>query len=152
MHQFDDPAVMTEGGMFVSDKWLRLSEILDDMSMGLELRWIPPKNRVNAETSKPYAICQRGVVVMFAGELDDPVDILTRLWKGNTAKHNVLGALEAREKAEEAFKLREHMDELEEAADEFHFMATNRSNWFIKRKLPDGRIVKIDTTQGRRVE
>lgn len=151
MHQFDDPGVMTEEGVFASDKWLRLNEILTEMGIGLELRWIPYKNRVNAETSKPYAICQRNVVIMFAGELDDPVDILARLWEGNNKNGDVLKKLEARERAEDAFRMRKHMEEMAEAADEFHFMATNRSNWFIKRKRPDGKIVKIDTTNGREV-
>ena len=147
LHQFDNPLVMTEEGVFVSDKWLRLSEILDDMD--LELRWIPHKARTH-EDSKPYAICKRRppAVIRFAGELDDPVDILAALWEGRDP--DVLRKLEIREKAEEAFRLRQQMDAHEELADETHFLMTNRSPWFVKHKTSNGKIVKLDHN-GRRM-
>lgn len=156
MHQFDNPLVMTEEGHFVSDKWLRLNEILGDMDPFLELRWIPPKNRSNVDKSKPYAIVHNppmkpAYTIMFAGDNDDPVDILARLWAGNTAKNDVQAVLDAKEAASKAFEMKKKMDEAEEAADQIHFLATNRSPWFAKHKLPNGQVVKLDTQTGRRV-
>ncbi len=154
LNQFTDPAVATEDGVFISDKWLRLSEILQDMDPTIELRWIPPKNRTDMDKSKPYAIVhaprdRKHYIIMFAGETDDPQDILARLWSGNTSEHgSILTNLDAMEAAKQAFEQRAALDSFEEAADEMHFMATSRSNWFIKRKRPDGTIVKIDTQTG----
>jgi len=153
LNQFTDPAVATEDGVFISDRWLRLSEILQDMDPNIELRWIPPRHRTEADKSKPYAIVhsppdKKSYIIMFAGEKDDPQTILARLWSGNTQKRNVLTTLDAEEAAAKAFAQRAAMDSFEEAADEMHFMATSRSNWFIKRKRPDGTVVKIDTQTG----
>lgn len=155
LNQFSNPAVATEDGYFVNDKWLRLSEIIQDMDPNLELRWIPPKNRTDKD-SKPYAIVhsppdQRSYIICFAGELDDPVALLAQLWSGNTRSNDVLGKLDAMEAAKTAFEQRESMERAEAAADEIHFMATNRSNWTIKRKREDGTTVKIDTQTGREV-
>ncbi len=151
MHMFDNPLVMTEEGVFVSDKWLRLSEILQDMDPHLELRWIPPNAR-SSEDSKPYAIIYNGspraYTIRFAGELDDPVEVLASIWEGKGP--DVLKALEAKEKAEEAFRLRESLDLHMELADQTHFLATNRSPFFTKHKTADGTIVKLDHN-GRRV-
>lgn len=153
LNQFTDPAVATEDGVFISDKWLRLSEILQDMDPTIELRWIPPRNRTDMDKSKPYAIVhsppdKKSYIIMFAGDTDDPQDILARLWSGNTRKGNVLTRLDAIEAAKKAFEQRAALDSFEEAADEMHFMATSRSNWFIKRKRPDGTLVTIDTQTG----
>jgi len=154
MDQFDNPLVMTEDGILVSDKWLRLSEILQDIDPYLELRWIPPKAR-NSEESKPYAVCHcppigRAYVIMFAGDDDNPIDLLARLWEGNAKNQDVLRSLELREKAEEAFKLRESLELHAELADQTHFLATNRSPFITKHKTADGKIVKLDHN-GRRV-
>lgn len=156
MHQFDDPMVMTDSGYQLPDKLLRLNEILTDMGRGLSLVWIPPENRSDADLSKPYAIMhaprdRKAYIVMFIGHFDDPEEILARLWEGDTTKHDVMRKVQLREEAAEAFRLRKQLDEMEETADELHFMATNRSNWFIKRRRPDGTLVKIDTQTGREV-
>lgn len=156
MHQFDNPLVMTEEGHLLPDKLLRLNEILQDMQMGLELLWIPPQNR-NSASSRPYCVCQilpdkRPYVIMFIGEQDDPVDILARIWAGDTRKNDVLSAVAAKEAAEKAFQLRAQADEMEEAADLVHFLATNRSPWYSKIRKPDDSIVKIETQHGRRVQ
>lgn len=150
INQFDDPAVLTQEGVFVSDKWLRLSEIIQDVDPYLELRWIPPANRSEKDKGKPYAIVharpdQAPYIVMFAGELDNPVAILAKLWTGNTAKHDVAANLDAMEKAQKAFELHIEMEKREQAMDEARwFMSTNK-NWITLRK-PDGTLEKIDRT------
>lgn len=156
MHQFDNPLIMTEEGRFISDKWLRLNEILGDMDPFIELRWIPYSNRTSVDKSKPYAIVHNpplkpAYVIMFAGEDDDPQQILARLWASNTSKNDVQGAIDASAAAAEAFEYKKQQNEIEQAADEIHFLATNRSPWFTKHRAANGKLVTIDTQNGRRV-
>ncbi len=153
MDGFDNPLVMTEGGHFISDKWLRLSEILQDVDPSIELRWIEPRARTS-DASKPYAIChvppgRPAYVIMFADETDDPVALLARLWEGKNPDY--METLEARERAEKAFELKKTIEEQEELADQFHFLATNRSPYFAKHKTASGEIVKLDTQTGHRL-
>lgn len=155
MHMFDNPAAMTEEGVFVDSNWLRLSEILHDFDPYMELRWIPPQNRTSP-TSKPYAIChclpnRNPYVILFASELDDPVQILATLWEGKVQNGNILNKLDAIEKAKEAFRLKQNMEELEDLGDQYHFLLTNRSPWVTRWKRPDGTIIKLDTATGKRV-
>lgn len=150
MHQFDDPAVLTKEGVFVSQKWLRLSEIIQDQWPDVSLRWIPPGNRSDIDRSRPYAIVhspdgRAPYVVMFAGESDDPVDILARLYTGDTTKHDVLKHLEAMDTARRVFELKEQLEKREEAEEKAAwFMGTNK-NWIMWRR-PDGSLVKYDRT------
>lgn len=156
MHQFDNPALMTEEGVFLTQKWQDFAELITTIDPYLTLNYIPYKNRTS-EDSRPYAIChcppdKKPYVVMFAGELDDPVDVYTRLLLGNQKNADVLKHLEAKELAEKLFKTKRHMEELEEKSDMFHFYITNRSKWIARHKRPDGSIVKMDTAIGRVIE
>lgn len=146
MDQFDNPAVLTEEGYFVSDKWLRLSEILHDYNPDLELRWIPPANRSDGDRSRPYAIVHSphgrpAYVVMFAGELDEPQAILARIFAGDTSRNNVLGNLDAKEAARQAFELHERADRMAELEDQARWFAGTHKNWVT---MPNGE--KIDRT------
>lgn len=150
MHQFDDPAVLTQEGVFISEKWLRLSEIIQDTWPDVHLRWIPPANRTDVDRSRPYAIVhiphgKPSYVVMFAGEQDDPVEILARLYSGDTTRHNVLGNVEAMDDARRMFDLKKKREIAEAYADQAAwFMGTNK-NW-VNLRRPDGTIVKFDRT------
>jgi hypothetical protein len=158
MHQFDNPLVMTEEGYFVSDKWLRFSEILQDFDPYLELRWIPPKNRTDPEKSKPYAIChclpdKIPYAIRFMGDEDDPIQVLADLWEGRVNnENNILTKLDALEKAQEAFRLKKDLEELEERTDLFHFLATDRSPFTARIRDSKGELIKLNTMNGRRVK
>lgn len=156
MDQFDNPAIMTEEGVFLNQKWQDFANLILTIDPYLTLNYIPYSNRTS-EDSKPYAIChcapdKKPYVVMFANELDDPVDIYARLLNGNRKNIDVLRHLEAKDVAEKIFKQYRHMEELDDKADQLHYYVTNRSPWFVRHRRADGKIVKMDTTNGRVLE
>lgn len=138
-----------EAKTFVSSKLQRLAEILYDYDPTLELRWIPPNARSQAD-SLPYCIVhniigQKPYVVKYFSELDDPVSILAQLFAGDNRNNNVLKTLEAQEAAQKAFEMKAWMEQQEEMADKFHFLYTNRSkNWVNWRDPKTGEKVKLD--------
>lgn len=157
MYDNYDHALLSEDGYFRSEKMLRLAEILEDFSPELELRWIPPDKRNDVDKSKPYCIvhipsnrAKPSYVVMYVTELDDPVDVLARLWYGDTRRDDVLRKVEAREAAEKAFQMKKHMEETQEKADLFHFLMTNRSKFWTSYKDDKGNLVKLDDQRRRR--
>jgi hypothetical protein len=155
MHQFDNPALMTEEGVFLSQKWQDFAELITTIDPYLTLNYIPYKNRT-ATDSKPYAIChcppdRKPYVILFAGELDDPIKIYARLLNGNRKDVNVLKQIEAQEIAEKLFKNKQDMDALADKSDQFHYYITNRSPWYVRHRRPNGKIIKMDTTNGREI-
>lgn len=157
MYDNYDHALLSEDGYFRSEKMLRLAEILEDFSPEMELKWIPPDKRNNVDKSKPYCIVHTPsdrnkppYVVMYATETDDPVDILARLWYGDTRRDNVIRKVEAREAAQRAFELKQQMEETQEKADLFHFLMTNRSKYWTSYKDDQGKTIKLDDQRRRR--
>lgn len=152
-----DPAIYSpEAGAFVNSQIARLAEILRDYDNYLELRWIPPNLR-GSEDTRPYAIvhCLPGrepYTVLYFTESDDPVEIFARILGGDGARGNVLKHLEKLEASRQIFQTKKHIDELNEAADQMHFLMTNRSkNWVNWKDVRTGEIVKLDSNR-RRVE
>lgn len=150
-----DHAVYSEEAQcFVSSKMQRLGEILLDYDPYLTLRWIPPNLRTS-EDSLPYCIVhempgKKPYVVKYFSELDDPVDILGQIFRGDNAKHDVLKELDAKNAAAEAFRLKERMDAELEAADMFHFLMTSRSKNYVQWKdRTTGERVKLDSDRRR---
>lgn len=157
VNQFSDPSMLVENH-YSSEKWARFSEILGDFNPDLELRWIPPEHRTDPKDSlRPYAIVhsragQKEYVVMFATELDDPQEILARLFAGDVHRNkSFLEMLDAQNAAVEAFRLKEQMAQREVEADFAHFLMTNRSKWFIKTDHPvTGEKLRLDHNGRRR--
>lgn len=156
MHQFDDPAVLTEGNVFVDSKWLRFSEILQDYNPEYELRWIPPVNRTNADSSKPYAIVHTPsdgkppYIVMFAGELDNPQDVIATLWAGDLRRHNVMAQLDLKEMARQVFEAKVEQEKQEALRDQAAFlMDSSRSKNWVNWVSPSGEKVKLDSFRRR---
>lgn len=118
-----DTYIPTDEGRWVSAEFERLAQVIQDYDPQFELRWIPPEHR-RTEDKKPYCIFDLKIqkVVFFASELDSPVDILERLFRGDNAKHDVLANLERREAAQRALELRKSMDDYEDAADKANFL------------------------------
>lgn len=149
----DHAVYSEEAKCFVSDRLLRLSEILSDYDPYLTLRWIPANLRTS-EDSLPYCIVHEApgkapYVVKYFKELDDPEDILAQIFVGDNNKHDVLKNLEAKNAAAEAFRLKEQLDAQMEAADMFHFLMTSRSNNYVRWKTPTGEVVKLDSDRRR---
>lgn len=151
----EDVAVYSEAaGSFVSSKFQHLAGIIQDYDPGLELRWIPSNVRTAAD-SKPYCIMhspglQKPYVVMYFDEMDNPEEILARIFYGDNKNANTLQKLEAREAAKKAMEYSESLAGLEEAHDQMHFLMTNRSgNWVKWKDKKTGEIVKLDSNRRR---
>lgn len=119
---------------WISAEFQRLSEIIEDYDPYLELQFIPPEKR---ETLLDKKQCYRIVdtrnkkIVLFANELDTPVDILTRLWDMDSNRGNVLKRVNARNAAVQAFKLKEQIDAREAAKDFAGWVFKNEKNVWI---------------------
>lgn len=118
-----DTYIPTEDGYWVSEKFERLAAVIKDYDASLELRWIPLANRTR-EDKNPYVVVDTRInqVVIYASELDTPVEILEKLWSIDNKHHNVLDKLEIRDRAQKALDYKRHMDELEEAAEMAYFL------------------------------
>lgn len=115
------PVLDPESGHFINGNHQRIAEIINDWNPDVYLCWIPPDKREGTELT-PYAVIhmppgkpQYVIFTLSEEELDERV--LERLWTNDTTKHNVLSALEAREAAAEAVRLKKQMDEREEQKD-----------------------------------
>lgn len=116
--------VPSESGEWISDRFARLSEILQDYDPNLELRWIPPDKRTR-DDRKPYVVWDTASnsPVLFAGEMDEPYEILASIFQADAHKNgHVLNRLEAMENAYKAVRFKEYMEQMEEAADRAKFL------------------------------
>lgn len=150
MHQFSDPALLTEEGHFINAKWVRLNEIIQDHWPDISLRWIPPTNRSSIDHSRPYAVVhspsdRASYVIMFAGEEDKPEDILYALYSGDTRRTDIMKNIEAYEDAKKMVALKQEMDERAEAKEMAAWFVGTHKSW-VKMRRPDGSIEKIDRT------
>lgn len=140
--------MVPEVDRWISKEFQRLAEIVQDYDHHLELRWIPPENRADLfDRSKPYCIWDTGTntPVMFASELDSPVDILEKLFSADNTKQDVLTQLEAHNTAVAAMKLKERMDKQEEARDLSAFAVRNQKNtWKHRGKKYDSEMREIE--------
>lgn len=107
----------TEQGYWVDEHHARISELIKQYNPELELCWIPPDDR-SREEEFPYAVKHNPKnaepYIMFRirkGELDHRV--LAKIYDWDNAKHpDILGSIEAQERAQVAIRQKE----LEDAA------------------------------------
>lgn len=142
----------TEDGRWVNENFMRLAELINEYDQTLELRWIPPDKR-SRDDKKPYMVVdtRTNQPVLFASELDNPVEILGRLFEADNKNGNVLDRLEAHNKAIEAFKNKKRIEEIEEALESAEFLFKSPLN-FIRmngKKYDDQRRI-IGTSHGRK--
>ncbi len=140
----------------VNSKIRRFAELLREYDSDLDAKIVPSFLRRDAN-SKPYAVvhspsgCEPYVVFYFSDN-EDPVNLFARIIDGDTRRGNVVSRIEALEEAQRKFKEREAREELLQAADEFHFLATSRSSNYVRWvDRNTGKIVKLDSNR-RRVE
>jgi len=137
--------IPTETNHWVDESFERLARMVKDYDEFLELRWIPPERRTR-EDRKPYIIYDiiRNVEVLYASELDNPQEILTRLYMADTTRNDVLGLLEANEQANQAYNMQRQADQYEEAADQAKFMINTRLHTFkMNGKKFDGHTLRV---------
>jgi hypothetical protein len=147
--------VPTPDGRWVSEKFERLASVIQDYDENLELRWIPPEYRTR-EDKKPFCIVHKNpqngaeYTVLYASELDDPEDILARLWIGDTQRNDVLDYLDKREMAAEALRMKERMD-IQELQQDFAAWLMKTDKNFINARHPiTGEMLKLDSQLRRR--
>lgn len=149
----DDIIVATESGRFVSQKWMFLAEMLQDYNQSLELRWIPTELRSPEDRDKPYMVVSRDkqgkeYVVLYASELDQPEEIMTRIINSDMKHGNVLDRMEVRNNVQKLFDLRKKEEELAEREDFARWLVeTKKTNPTFRDK--DGSLVKLDSQLNR---
>jgi hypothetical protein len=151
MSQFGNPAVFVED-VFVGQKWLDLSEILRDYNPQLELKWIPPDKREPEDRDKPYAVVHRDMfgkeyVVTYGSELENPEEVLTRVFYNDMKHGNVQDRLNARNTAHKAMELYRQAEEMEEAKDLSKFMMGSPKNWIKIRDKSTGELRSYDSNR-----
>lgn len=149
----DDIIVATESGRFVSQKWMFLAEMLQDYNPNLELRWIPTELRAPEDRDKSYMVVSKDragkeYVVLYASELDQPEEIMTRIINSDMKHGNVLDRMEVRNNVHKLFQLRQQEEELAEKEDFSRWLVeTKKTNPTFRDK--DGSLVKLDSQLNR---
>lgn len=122
--QFDNPALLTETGVFESERWHYLAQILNE-AFGNEfyLAYIPRDKRTEAD-SKPYAVVhdpgnRSPYFIMFLDERDDPRQALARIIEGKSG--DALKKVEASELAAKIFEQKRQLEISEAKIDELAF-------------------------------
>lgn len=143
----------TEGDRFVSQKWMFLAEMLQDYNPSLELRWIPPEKRATEDRDKPYVVVStdtqgKSYIVLYASELDQPEEIMTRIIHSDMKHGNVLDRMEIRNNVQKLFEMRAREEELAEQ-EEFAawLVKTKKTNPTFRDK--DGELVQLDSQLNR---
>lgn len=142
-----------EAGCFISSKFQRLAEILQDYDPDLEMRWIPPSAR-SSEDSRPYCIVHsptglKPYVVMYFTEQDNPELILAKIFEGDGKHSSIERKIVAQENAHKAFVQKEWLERQEEMADKFHYLLQRAPN-YIKWVNSKGDKVKLDEERRQR--
>lgn len=122
-----------DSGMALSEKHIRIAEIIKDYNPELELAWIPPANRT-AFDKNPFAIVHnsakgRYLVGTFSEEQMDH-RIIQHLFSIDNKNHNVLSELEREEAAKQALRMKEQMDAHEERMDFARSLITSKKNYY----------------------
>lgn len=150
----EDKLIATsEGDRFVSQKWMFLAEMLQDYNPSLELRWIPIEKREAEDRDKPYVVVSKdkqgkSYIVLYASELDQPEEIMTRVINSDMKHGNVLERMEVRNNVNKLFEMRAKEEELAEQ-EEFAtwLVKTNKVNPTFRDK--NGDLVKLDSQLNR---
>lgn len=155
MSMHDAAIYNAESGTFVSSKLQRLAEIIQDYDPYLELRWIPNDKR-NSSDTLPYCVVDTRLgsaayPIFYFGETTPPEEVLAKIFQGDNSKNDVLSKVDAHNAAVEAFQLKERLDEMEEMHDQFHFLATSRSNNYVNwgRDSQTGKKIRLDQNRRR---
>lgn len=122
--------IPTDEGIWVSEEFSRLAELIKDYDSYLELRWIPPDKRTR-EDKKPYVVIDTRInqPVLYASEEDPPVGILSKIYGADEKNGNTLQNLDLHNTAVRAMEIKKNMDELEDAHDRAKFFLRSPFNY-----------------------
>lgn len=136
--------IPTDTGEWVSEDHERLARMIQEYDSNYVLRYIPPRYRTSEDTL-PYCVVDTSSfperAVLYASELEDPTTILGRIFAGDNKHGDVLARMDAHNKAIEATKYKQQMDQYDEQARQAHFLLTSPLNYlnFNGKKLGSNR-------------
>lgn len=133
--------IPSDDGRWVSEHYERLARVVQDYDPQFELRWIPPEHRETPEETKNCYVVWDIVAnapVLFASELDSPVEVLTRLFDSDNKHGNVLERLDTHNAAVEALKMKEQLDIAEERQEYISWLIETKKNYI---NMGKGRVV-----------
>jgi len=153
---------MSLADVWVSAEFQRLAEIVNDYDPYLFLEAVPPSeiHKLNDKTKVFRIVDDRNKkIVMYADSLANPQEILTRLWSMDLKHGDVVGRLDAANRAVEVLRLKEHLERREAMMDFSAFIIKNtKSRWTHNGKIYDDEFrdlgpkkQHIDITPQRRV-
>ncbi|HEY0770701.1 MAG TPA: hypothetical protein VGD31_10245 [Sphingobacteriaceae bacterium] len=118
---------------WVSAEFQRLAEIVNEYDHHLFLEWIPPDKRESLyDKTKTFRIVddRNNKVVLWADSISNPKEILARLWSMDLQRGDVVGRMDAENRAAQVIQLKERLDEMEAAKDLSAFVIKNtKSRW-----------------------
>lgn len=142
--------IPTDTGEWVNSDFERLARIVKDYDEKLELAWIPPDKRTR-DDKKPYVIIDTVTKspVLYASEMDTPLDILTQLFMADNKHGNVLDRLEAANRAQQAIYMKAKMDMYEELHDKAQFLFNTEKHYINMGRDEDGKLIRMDDSRRR---
>lgn len=145
----DDVILATEEGRFVSQKWMFLAEMLQDYNPNLELRWIPPETRAVEDRDKPYVVAHtdkqgRSYIVLYASELDQPEEVMTRIIHSDQKHGDVLSRMDVRNNVNKLFELRKREEDLAEKEELARWLVETKKTNPVIRDKETGELIKLD--------
>lgn len=118
-----------------------MAEIVNDYDHHLFLEYIPPERQKELyDKQKCFRIVDERTnsVVLYADSLSNPKEILTRLWSMDLKQGDVVGRLDAANRAAEILKIKEELDRREAQKDFAAFIIKNtKSRWEHDGKIYD---------------
>lgn len=121
-----DLPVPHEDGSWVSEKVSRIVELIREYDHNLDVRWIPPRARKPGDAA--FAIIemtQDGPRTAFLVQTEEEFDerVLARIYNADSRVHgDVTIRIDDMNRAQQALKQKEWLEQLEQAHDEARFM------------------------------
>ena len=121
-----DLPVPHEDGSWVSEKVSRIIELIREYDSNLDVRWIPPRARKPGDAA--YAIIEMtedGWRTAFLINTEEEFDerVLARIYNGDSRVHgDITVRIDEMNRAVQALKHKEWLENLEQAQDEARFM------------------------------
>lgn len=115
----------TEAGYFVSAEHERIAQIIKDFSHTLELRFIPPKDRVEQEEKEwPFVLVdnppgREPYLVMLLREDEINETLIARLFEMRVDPKDPMAKMRARMDAKRVVEMKKHQEEMD-ALKDFH--------------------------------
>lgn len=118
----DLAGVPVSDGSFITERAMRIVEIIRDYDPNLDVEWVPREHRIPGDDAIRIVDTSKSglarMVMSFADESELGQRVLERLFLADSAKQgDVLAQMEARNAAEKAVELKRYLDQKEAGLD-----------------------------------